>query len=65
MFGVKNVTEARDPKPPVPPLIVSRFVAGSFGALSVERGLAQAALQQLGSGMQVQLIGDSKVIIDV
>jgi len=64
LFGVKKVTEARGPKPSVPPLIVSRFVEGSFGALAVERGVAQAALQQLGSGMQVQFIGDSKVIID-
>ena len=40
------------------------FVEGSFGLFSVECGVAQAALQKLRQGMQVQFIDDSNIIID-
>ena len=60
LFGVKKATEARCPKPPTPPSLINQFVEGSFGALAVERGVAQAALQQQRAGIHVQFVGDSK-----
>ena len=44
MFGVRDAPKSRDSELPIPPQIVSRFVEGNLGVLSVERGVAQAAL---------------------
>ena len=43
---------------------VSDLAAKAFGTFFVERGAAQAALNRLNSGMCLQIVGDSRVIID-
>ena len=44
--------------------VVTELTEASYGSLYVERGIAQAALESLRRGLQIQFVGDSRILID-